>query len=294
MNALYLLCGISKQGHWEAVRRAVAQRAKEPCYVGLMLQIREMHPGMGLRAMYEQFQPEGIGRDAFICLGLREGFRLRVLSNPQRTTWSVKSNRYTNLLEGKRFTNINQLWTSDIFYFGLQGRHYYVVLIMDVYSRRIIGYSVADNLRAENNLLALNMALTLRGVKNYEDKLIHHSDRGVQYISNNYTELLTAYGIQISMCIDVLENAHMERANGTIKNAYLNRWNIKNLKELTDKVPFAVENYNNRNHQAIGMTPIEFESYVKELDPAARPELEIFTMKQNIDNPFQLSLNLDL
>ncbi len=294
MNTLYLLSGISKQGHWEAVRRAVAERAKEPCYVGLMLQIREMHPGMGLRAMYEQFQPEGIGRDAFICLGLREGFRLRVLSNPHRTTWSVKSNRYTNLLEGKRFTSVNQLWSSDIFYFGLQGRHYYVVLIMDVYSRRIVGYSLADNLRAENNLLALNMALTLRGIKNYENKLIHHSDRGVQYISNNYTELLSSYGIQISMCTDVLENAHMERANGTIKNDYLNRWNIKNLKELTQKVPIAVVNYNNRNHQAIGMTPIEFESYVNELDPILRPKIEIFTIKQFVDNPFQLSLNLDL
>jgi len=294
MNTLYLLCGISKQGHWESVRRAVAERAKEPCYVGLMLQIREMHPGMGLRAMYEQFQPEGIGRDAFICLGLREGFRLRALSNPQRTTWSIKSNRYTNLLQGKRFTDVNLLWASDIFYFGLQGRHYYVVLILDVYSRRIVGYSLADNLRAENNLLALNMALTLRGIKNYENKLIHHSDRGAQYISNNYTELLATYGIQISMCIDVLENAHMERANGTIKNAYLNRWNIKNLKELTQKVPMAVDNYNNRKHQAIGMTPIEFESYVKELDPALRPEIEIFTIKQFVDNPFQLSLNLDL
>jgi transposase InsO family protein len=199
-----------------------------------------------------------------------------------------------SLLEGKRFTNVNQLWSSDIFYFGLQGRHYYVVLIMDVYSRRIVGYSLADNLRAENNLLALNMALTLRGIKNYENKLIHHSDRGVQYISNNYTELLTSYGIQISMCIDVLENAHMERANGTIKNDYLNRWNIKNLKELTQKVPMAVVNYNNRNHQAIGMTPIEFESYVNELDPESRPEIEIFTIKQFVDNPFQLSLNLDL
>lgn len=294
MNTLYLLCGISKQGHWEAVRRAVAERAKEPCYVGLMLQIREMHPGMGLRAMYEQFQPESIGRDAFICLGLRQGFRLRASSNPQRTTWSIKSNRYTNLLEGKRFTNVNQLWASDIFYFGLQGRHYYVVLILDVYSRRIIGYSLADNLRAENNLLALNMALTLRGIKNYENRLIHHSDRGAQYISNNYTELLTSYGIQISMCIDVLENAHMERANGTIKNAYLNRWNIKNLKELTQKVPMAIDNYNNRKHQAIGRTPIEFESYVNELDPATRPEIEIFTIKQFVDNPFQLTLNLDL
>jgi transposase InsO family protein len=294
MIALYLSQGISKQGHWECVKRAQKIAAKEPCYIGFIVEIRDLHPGMGLRTMYEQFHPEGIGRDAFIALGLREGFRLRSIQNPQRTTYSVKNKRYVNLLDGKRFTDVNQLWVSDIFYFPLQDRHYYVVLLMDVYSRRIIGYSIADNLRAENNLKALNMALTLRGIKNYAANLIHHSDRGTQYISDDYTDLLTEYGIQISMCIDVLENAHCERVNGTIKNDYLNRWAIQNVKDLWLRVPMAVNNYNNRLHQALGMTPLEFETYVKELDITKKPVLEIFTIKQNVDNKEQLFLNLDL
>ena len=294
MIALYLSQGVSKQGHWESVKRAQKIAAKEPCYLGFIVEIRDLHPGMGLRTMYEQFQPEGIGRDAFIALGLREGFRLRSIENPQRTTYSVKNKRYVNLLSDKRFTDVNQLWVSDIFYFPLQGRHYYVVLLMDVYSRRIIGYSIADNLRAENNLKALNMALTLRGIKNYATNLIHHSDRGAQYISNDYTDLLTEYGIQISMCIDVLENAHCERVNGTIKNDYLNRWNIQNAKDLWLRVPMAVNNYNNRLHHNLGMTPLEFETHVKELDISKRPILEVFTIKQKVDNCAQLFLNLDL
>lgn len=71
------------------------------------------------------------------------------------------------------------------------------------------------------------LALTLRGIKNYKKKLIHHSDRGLQYISDDHTNLLKDYGIVISMFKDVLEDAHSERANGTIKNEYLNRGNKK-------------------------------------------------------------------
>lgn len=293
MKGMYAMCGISKQGHWDAVRRAEKEVSKEPCYVGLMYEIRQIHPGMGLRSMYDQFKPEGIGRDAFIALGLREGFRLRTFKNPHRTTWSVKNTRYRNLLGNRRFTFVNQVWVSDIFYFSVENKHYYVVLIMDVYSRRIVGYSVADNLRAENNLKALAMALTLRGENNYEGQLIHHSDRGSQYISDDYTNMLDDYGIQISMCIDVLENAHCERVNGTIKNDYLSRWNIQTAEELMWKLPEAINNYNQRRHQTIKMTPIEFETYVKELEPMNRPQMEIFTVQQNVVNPFQLSMSLD-
>lgn len=293
MKGMYALCGISKQGHWDAVRRAEQEAPKEPCYVGLMHEIRQLHPGMGLRTMYDQFKPEGIGRDAFIALGLQEGYRLRTLKNPQRTTRSVKNARYRNLLGNRRFTAVNQVWVSDIFYFSVENQHYYVVLIMDVYSRRIVGYSVADNLRAENNIRALAMALALRGVGNYNGQLIHHSDRGSQYISDDYTNMLDEYGIQISMCIDVLENAHCERVNGTIKNDYLARWNIQTSKELMCKLPDAITNYNQRRHQTIKMTPIEFETYVKELEPVKRPQLQIFTVQQNVVNPFQLSMSLD-
>ena len=257
-----------------------------------MYEIRELHPGMGIRKMYEQFNPEGIGRDAFIALGLEEGLRLRSISNPRKTTWSVKSSRYRNLLAAHRFTNVNQIWASDIFYFPIGTRHYYIVLIMDVYSRRILGYSAADNLRAENNIRALGMALNLRGINDYQKKLIHHSDRGSQYISDDYTSLLDDFGIRISMCSNVLENAHIERANGTIKNQYLKRWNITKPNSLRRYLQKAIKAYNNRAHDSLEkQTPIEFETYVKELTKEQKPVLEIFTMNKQIsDNPNQLIL----
>jgi len=289
---LYLLCGISKQAHHKAVQLENVLRQKEIYYIGFMEEIRVMHPGMGLRKMYEQFQPQGIGRDAFIALGLSEGFRLRVISNPTRTTYSVKNNRYKNLLVSQRFTAVNQVWSSDITYFSYQGVFYYIVLLMDVYSRRIIGHNIADNFRAENNLKALQMALTLRGVEDYKHTLIHHTDRGAQYISNDYTATLDDWNIRISMCNDVLENAHIERVNGIIKNDYLARWNIPSARALPRFLDKAILNYNHRAHNSLGKkTPIQFETYVKELSVTDRPVLEIFTISnRKSDNPSQFTL----
>lgn len=291
MKELYLSVGITKQGHIQAVRHMEEELAKEPFFIGLIAEVREMHPGMGLRTMYDQFAPGGLGRDAFIALGIRAGFRLRAAENPQITTRAIKNRRYPNLLEGKWFTGVNQLWTSDIFYFPLAGRHYYGVLIMDVYSRRIVGWSMSENMRAENNVRALSRALALRGISNYGNQLIHHSDRGSQYVSDDYTETLKENGIQISMCKEVLENAHIERANGTIKNDYLYRWNIKTQQQLFERMEMAVNNYNNRRHRSLKMTPIQFETYVNELSEENRPKMDIFIYKQNVQNPLQLQFN---
>lgn len=295
MKMLYSLVGISKQSHFQRVSREQDLVSRQPCYMGLIETVRQMHPSMGLRAIYDQFEPEGIGRDAFIKLGLEAGYRIKTAENPIKTTQSVKTSRYKNLLADYRLTDVNQLWVSDIFYFPLEGRHFYVVLIMDVYSRLILGYSIADNMRAENNVSALNMALAKRRTANYDHKLIHHSDRGGQYISDKYTETLDKYKIRISMCTDVLENAHCERVNGTIKNGYMKAWHPETQKQLFASLPKAVNNYNNRQHASLNrMTPIHYETYIKELELNQRTVMKIFTMKQKVgQDPNQLSLFAD-
>lgn len=295
MKDIYLTFGISKQGHYDDLRREQRRQTLALSYVGLMTECREIHPGMGLRTMYSQLRPDGIGRDAFIALGLREGFRLRVLPNAVRTTYAAKNCRYDNLLVGKRFTGINQVWVSDLFYFTRFEKHLYVVLIMDVYSRRIVGYSAADNMRAENFLNALQMALTLRGIDNYNQQLIHHSDRGSQYVSDAYTSTLESYGIQISMCRDVLENSHAERANGTIKNDYLSRYNIPGAGQFGSFVKLSVESYNKRFHHSLSCTPIEYEDQLALIKTEDRIPMEIFTIKksQMNDSSGQLELFSD-
>lgn len=289
-----MLCGISRQGHYQALGRLLREEEKSVLYVRLMQQAREVHPGMGLRTMYEMLQPEAIGRDAFIALGLQEGFRLKTIEKQTRTTYSIKTNRYCNLLGGVVFTGINQLWSSDITYFYCQEQFFYIVLIMDVYSRKLIGYHIADNMRAENNLAALQMALKYRGIKDYHNLLIHHSDKGSQYASDSYTETLGEYGIQISMCNEVYENTHIERVNDTIKNQYLNRKSIESREQLEIEMSKTIEAYNQyRPHQGIKlMTPVEYEELIAKTPEENRVKMTIYTATNSEKEPSNKQLNL--
>lgn len=288
------LCSISRQAHNQAIQRSVQEQEKEVLYLRMMEQAREIHPGMGLRTMYEMLRPEGIGRDAFVALGLQEGFRLKNIEKQTRTTYSVKSNRYRNLLGGMEFTDINELWSSDITYLFCLEQFFYIVFIMDVYSRRIIGYSIADNMRAENNVTALKMALETRGITDYSQQLIHHSDKGTQYASDSYTEMLELYKIRISMCNEVYENTHIERVNDTIKNQYLKRMEINNRRELEKKLDDVIKTYNEiRPHQSLKkMSPVQYETHIKQIKKETRIKMKIYTVKLNKDDPSDKQLNL--
>lgn len=294
MNEVFALCGISRQAHYQAVQRYLYEQQKATLYVRSMQQVREIHPGMGLRTMYEMLQPDGIGRDAFVALGLQEGFRLKSVEKQTRTTYSTKSNRYGNLLGDIEFDGINQLWSSDITYLYCLNQFFYIVLIMDVYSRRIIGYNIADNMRAENNVTALNMALKLRGIENYHHTLIHHSDKGTQYASDAYTEALEKYKIKISMCNEVYENTHIERVNDTIKNQYMYRKEINNKKQLETQLKETMNAYNeSRPHQSLSkMTPVQYENYLLGTPIEKRNKMKIYTVELNADAMNTKQLNL--
>lgn len=294
MNTVYQLCGISRQAHQQFLQRSLKETEKAGLYVQIMEEVRQEHPGMGLRAMYDMLQPDGIGRDAFISLGLQEGFRLRAIERYTRTTYSVKSNRYQNLLVNKIITGINQVWSSDITYYYFQGSFYYIVLVMDVYSRAVIGYSIADNMRAEQNLNALKMAIKNRKIQHYENTLVHHSDKGTQYASDAYTEALNHHGIQISMCKEVYENTHIERLNGTIKNQYLNRWNIQNLKELKDKLVDTINSYNHtRPHRSLNkLSPFQYEKELEAIPVNQRFKMTIYTATDTTNTPNMKQLDL--
>lgn len=276
------------------MQRSLKEEEKAVLYIRLMEQAREIHPGMGLRTMYEMLHPEGIGRDAFIALGLQQGFRLKNIEKQTRTTYSIKSNRYSNLLGEMVFTGINQLWSSDITYFYCLEQFFYIVFIMDVYSRRITGYNIADNMRGENNLAALKMSLVVRGINDYRQGLIHHSDKGTQYASDSYTQMLEQYGIRISMCNEVYENTHIERVNDTIKNQYLNRMEINSRQQLENRLYEAITAYNEtRPHQSLKMmSPVQYENYLTKIEAEKRNRMTIYTVKMNENEPMKNQLNL--
>lgn len=294
MSDVFSFCGISRQAHHQALQRHLHEQQKAELYVRSMQQVRQIHPGMGLRTMYDMLQPDGIGRDGFVALGLQEGFRLKSVEKQTRTTYSTKSNRYGNLLHDVVFDGINQLWSSDITYLYSLERFFYIVLIMDVYSRRLIGYNIADNMRAENNLAALHMALKLRGMDNYHQSLIHHSDKGTQYASDAYTQTLERYEIQISMCREVYENTHIERVNDTVKNQYMYRKEIKNKKQLEAQLNQTIKAYNEtRPHKSLGkMSPLAYEKYLLKVPKEKRNKMTIYTVNLNADASITKQLNL--
>ena len=149
-------------------------------------------------------------------------------------------------------------------------------------------------MRSENNLSALQMALELRGIKDYNQSLIHHSDKGTQYASDAYTETLGSYEIRISMCNEVYENTHIERVNDTIKNQYLNRMEINNERQLVTKLNETIKAYNeSRPHQSLNkMSPVEYENYLLTIPEDKRSKMKIYTIKLNADASITKQLNL--
>ena len=294
MKLLLAHYNVTRQAHGNDKKRRKRRARLRTVYIGLIAQCREIHPQMGLRKMYNQLKPEGIGRDAFIILGMQEGFRLAAPVNYRRTTYASIYQAYDNLLGDKVVTSINQVWVSDLFYLEMEDYHLYIVLIMDLFSRRIVGSAGGDHMRADLFTKAMNRALSLRGVDDYDDQLIHHSDRGSQYTSQAYTELLGAHGIEISMCANVLENAHAERVNGTIKNDYLRHYDSVRPSTIDSRTLKAQDAYNDRYHDSLGCTPMLFETKIDDLSPAEhrKYDIHVFTMEntQKVNIPGQLSL----
>jgi putative transposase len=240
LNDLYLILGISKQAVYQQRQRQLIFDRK---FTDLMVEVddlRSEQPGCGVEKMYNTLKPDFIGRDRFVEAFMELGYRVKPIKNYHRTTIPA-SYKYPNLIEGLVVKQKNTVWQSDITYFDVKGRFYYLVFIIDVYTRQIVGYAVSDHLRAEANLRALNMAIKYHGAPR-----IHHSDRGSQYIYKHYTELLKEKEVAISMGLKGQDNAYAERINGTIKNEYLKYWKIESLKSLKRKVLMAVNHYNHK------------------------------------------------
>jgi putative transposase len=204
-----------------------------------------------------------VGINRFEAFVSAQGLSVKRYKSFIKTTRAGK-NIYPNLVNGIEIDDINQLWSSDLTYFITPSITLYIVFIIDVYSRRIIGYSASDNMLAVSTLDALKMALKLRGQRRF-DNLIHHSDKGSQYGSNAYVDMLLDATIKISMANNCFENPYSERINGIIKNDYLVAYYIATLVDLVKALPKAIKCYNNYPHgNLIGeQSPIEFEENLR-------------------------------
>lgn len=251
--------GVSKQGFHQSADRYLRMLEEQEQLVPVIVDIRRDHPQMSARVMYSMIRPERMGRDRFEQFCFSRGFKIEQKRAYHRTTDSRGVTRFDNLLIGFKLTGVNQVWVSDITYYELDGRFYYLTFIMDLYSRRIVGFAASENLMTENTTLpALRMAIAERQPA---PGLIFHSDGGGQYYCKEFLKLTKSHKMQNSMCESVYENPNAERVNGTIKNSYVKHYGPQNFLQLKQMTKKAVDMYNNyKPHEALGsLSPGAFE-----------------------------------
>lgn len=251
--------GITRQAYYQSKRHVYQQALETELVVSEVKNIRTQHKRLGGRKLFYKLksflQSHGIkiGRDAFFDL-----MRDHHLLVKQRKSYHVTTNsnhwmrKYPNLIREQEPMGPNHIWVSDITYWKTKGGHYYISLITDAFSRKIVGYHVAENMEAIQSVAALKMAV--KPLKIGHTGLIHHSDRGSQYCSSQYVLVLKKHNIQISMTenSDPLENAIAERINGIIKGEYLFDYQITSLTHAKEVLKAVVKLYNEeRPHNSL-------------------------------------------
>lgn len=260
LNQLYQMVGLSKQAVAQYGQRQAIFWQEVASLEVLIQQIRKVHGGCGLEKLYYRLRPRSMGRDRFIAIFRGLGYGLK--KRPYQPKTTIKGRfAYPNLIAGMAVLGPNQVWQTDLTYQWVGQRYYYLIFIIDIYTKRVLGYGAFDHMRVEANVEVLQMALAA-WPKEALAGLIHHSDRGSQYIAKAYTQRLKKAQIHISMGLTGRENAYAERINGIIKNEYLAYKQLASFKALKRELRIAVKDYNAaRPHQNLArMTPLAFEN----------------------------------
>lgn len=260
MRALYEAIGMSKQAfhQWKNRERQKREIVATVCYI--IDQVRIDHPGMGVRAIWKMMSPP-IGRDEFEYLAILHGYGIVRRRNFRRTTDSRGVVRFPNLLENIKPSTINEVWVSDITYYWMQERFYYLTFVLDLFCRKLIGYAVSKTLKTvDTTIPSLQYALSRRKGMPRKDNMILHSDRGGQYYSNEFLSITHKNKLLNSMGKTVYDNPVIERFHSTIKNQYIYLYGPTNFKELKQATARACMNYNRRPHETLGSkSPNDFE-----------------------------------
>lgn len=243
------MLGLNRQIYYRSIKRREVCRNRASEVVNLVEDIRIKMPRLGARKLYfilkQSLRSIKVGRDKFFDI-LRANHLLII----PRKNYHVTTNshhrfrKHKNLILDYQITKPNQVWVADITYIGDRKNPSYLSVITDAYSKKIVGHFVADNLNTESSLIALKRALKQH--KGKTGSLIHHSDRGLQYCSNEYQKVLQKHQLKCSMTqnSDPYENAVAERVNGILKHEFsIDRPHINNAlrRRLVDE---SIETYN--------------------------------------------------
>ncbi len=281
VEALCQAVGFSRQAYYQARQREAQKAAEVAIVLSLVRMVRARHPHMGTRKLLRQIRPmlaqEGlrIGRDRLFALLKREGLLVPWAKSRRRTTWGGRY-RYPNLVAGLEVSRPNQVWAVDITYLQTaDGGFLYLFIVMDLYSRTLVGWTLAGTLEAQHAIQALKNALAFAHTP--VAGLIHHSDHGVQYTSKTYHTLLAEHGICASMGMvgNAYENAYAERMLGTLKQEYLVEGLWSSFKQAERVVSQAIRFYNTeRPHTALDWsTPQEVYTHQLAAEPVKVKEV---------------------
>jgi len=246
--------GISRQAYYKQCMAQVQRDRHEQRILSSIMLERIYQPRIGARKLKYllSLQQLFIGRDRlFSLLASHQMLVSRQRAYHKTTNSHHRFTCHPNLIkEGLAPQNPEQLWVADITYLPTVSGNTYLSLVTDAYSRKIVGYHVDDNMKADSVKLAYSRALRQRKTNS---TLVHHSDRGVQYCSNEYQQLHRQYQVKCSMTdgYDCYQNALAERINGILKNEYL-LVKPNDLKEARKMVEQSIAIYNQRRpHTAL-------------------------------------------
>ncbi len=235
------------QGKEEVIQRVRELRSRMPKLGGLKL-YQEL--GQEIKSL-----PVPFGRDQFFDLLRDRGLLNRKRRRQVRTTMSRHGFPvYPDLVKGFKITRPGQVWVSDITYWRVEKGFYFIFLITDACSRKIIGYHVGMSMDGAHAVAALNMAM--RNSAHSLNGIVHHSDRGSQYCYTRYVNTLKEQGMLVSMTedSDPRDNAIAERVNGILKNELLAHHKVQNIAQAKALLHEAISIYNEeRPHLSCNM-----------------------------------------
>jgi putative transposase len=225
------------------------KQSRDALILQQVMRIRKEQPRCGTRKLLVMLQPFfkeqdiEIGRDIFFQLLAENKLLIRKRKRSTHTTNSKHFfRRYPNLVAHFTPLHAHELWVADITYIPMRERFAYLYLITDAYSRKIVGFHVSDDMRVTSAIVALQKAIDQ---KPKDAIVIHHSDRGLQYCSNEYVTLLKAHHAHISMTQngDPYENAMAERVNGILKSELISE-RYADLKAAMQHIARCITVYN--------------------------------------------------
>jgi transposase InsO family protein len=250
---------LTRDAYYKYQKRYRKREMEKTTVIAMVKKERKEQPRVGGRKLHEALQPSfeaaelKIGRDYLFDILREHNMLIRRKKATCRTTYSHhRFYKYGNLVKDMTVTRPNQVWVSDITYIRTVTGFCYLALITDMYSRKIIGYDISDSLELAGCLRALKKALRHARPAN---GLVHHSDRGFQYCSNQYVDELKKHGIRISMTEEhhCYENAIAERVNGILKDEFYLDQCFYNTDHACIAAKNAIEIYNSKRlHLSLG------------------------------------------